>query len=352
MLRKHIGLGRVERFPKGFEKQLRAVAPKSLSLERNYDETVAFFQQIKKLGALVAKYSAPRHHIPRFEIVFGGVEFLSVRSAVIVAAEIDRLRRLTGVTLTYQGRSSISEDVTAILSELGCFHLAEIDHPEESGDKTHSRKTLIKLRSGRSLDDHAFEEFDRALGGIFYKYHSLPELFEGMGEALLNVRHHAYHDQVEVRFPCPGKRWWATACIDYESSELRVFVFDQGVGIPATLPYTGAMERMLSAFKALPSASLNDDATLLKGALEYTRSRTKHPGRGKGFRDIMSTVDAYQGSRLRIASGKAEVTYSGRNAIVTARRNEHVGGTLIEWTLPMHLFDSEQGEPNDDDQYS
>jgi hypothetical protein len=239
------------------------------------------------------------------------------------------------------GKSPRSESISPVGTspEIYKMHTVSRSVPEASGNHTKSRKTLIKMLCGSRLDEGKFSEFDDALRMIFSKYHSLPRLYEGMSEALLNVRHHAYLDEVQLLYPSPGKRWWATACIDNEQDELRIFVYDQGVGIPATLPYTGYSEMLASLLKGAAHGQTGDDATLLKGALEYSRSRTEQAGRGKGFKNIMSAIDTYKTGRLRIVSGRAEVTYSGQGVIVSQRHEQHVGGTLIEWTLPTRLFE-------------
>lgn len=341
LIRKLICSGKLKRYAPGFRNALVISAPKRMSLGENYEETVAFFSKIKRLGQVLATEFRrnKRGKVRPFRISLAEVEHLSVRSAVILSAELDRLRRVIGAKLKYLGRASTSEDVTSILSELGCFSLVSVDHPEASGVHTKSRKTLIKMICGSRLDEDKFTEFDDALGRVFAEYHSLPRLYEGMSEALLNVRHHAYLDEVKLTYPSPGKRWWATACIDSKENELRIFVYDQGVGIPATLPHTGYGEMLSSLVKGAAHGQLGDDATLLKGALEYSRSRTEQAGRGKGFKNIMSAIDTYQTGRLRIVSGRAEVTYSGQGVIVSQRHDQHVGGTLIEWTLPTRLFE-------------
>lgn len=341
MIRKLIRSGKLQRYAPGFRNALVITAPKRMSLDENYEETIAFFNKIKRLGKILASdfRKNRRGRVRPFRISLAEVEHLSVRSAVILSAELDRLRRVIGAKLKYWGNESSSEDVTSILSELGCFSLVSVEHPEASGNHTKSRKTLIKMLCGSRLNEEKFIEFDDALSRIFSEYHSLPRLYEGMSEALLNVRHHAYIDEVRLLYPSPGKRWWATACIDNEQKELRIFVYDQGVGIPATLPYTGYREMISSFFRGVAHGQIEDDATLLKGALEYSRSRTEQAGRGKGFKNIMSAIDTYQTGRLRIVSGKAEVTYSGQGVIVSQRHDQHVGGTLIEWTLPTRLFE-------------
>jgi hypothetical protein len=341
-IRSLIHAGKLKRYAPGFRNTLVVSAPRRMSLTENYEETVAFFNKIKKLGqVLAADFRRNRRgRVRPFWISLAEVEHLSVRSAVILSAELDRLRRVVGAKLKYMGGESTTEDVTSILSELGCFSLVSVDHPESSGNHTKSRKTLIKMLCGSRLDKDKFSEFDDALGKIFAQYRSLPRLYEGMSEALLNVQHHAYLDGVKLVYPSPGKRWWATACVDNEKRELRIFVYDQGVGIPATLPHTGYREVLTDLLTGAAHGKFGDDATLLKRALEYSRSRTEQAGRGKGFKNIMSAIDTYQTGSLRIVSGRAEVTYSGQGVIVSQRHDQHVGGTLIEWTLPTRLFES------------
>jgi hypothetical protein len=340
-IRKKIRSGKLLRYAPEFRNVMQIDAPARMSLDENYDETIEFFNAIKRLGKALS--AEPRRlnggRVRQFHINFARVKHLSVRSAVILTAEVDRLRRLIGVKLDYSGPESTAEDVRSILTELGCFSLVAVEHAETSANHTKSRKTLIKVLSGSRLDEVRFNEFDTALGKIFSDYHTLPKLYEGMSEALLNVRHHAYLDGLRLQYPSPGKRWWATACIDNGQDELRIFVYDQGVGIPATLPYTSYREWLEGLVSSLARGQVIDDATLLKGALEYSRSRTEQAGRGKGFKNIMSAIDTYKTGRLRIVSGRAEVTYSGHGVIVSQRRKRHVGGTLIEWTLPTHLFE-------------
>jgi hypothetical protein len=345
MIRKAICAGTIKRYLPEFRNALLVTAPRRMSLHENYEETVAFFHKIRVLGETLAMDGRRkgRRRTRFFQINLANVEHLSVRSAIVLSAELDRFRRVIGTKLRYSGLESQSEDVSSILSELGCFSLVDVDHPEGSGNHTKSRKTLIKMLSGGRLDDHKFNEFEIALSEVFSQYRSLPKLYEGMSEALLNVRHHAYLSKVATPFTSPGKRWWATACIDNDHDELRIFVYDQGVGIPATLPYTGYKEMILSLFKGATHGQIGDDATLLKGALEYSRSRTKQQGRGKGFKNIMSAIDVYKTGCLRIVSGRAEVTYEGNGVIVTQRHDQHVGGTLIEWTLPTRLFEKSKG---------
>lgn len=341
MIRKLINAGKLQRFSGKFNGNEAITAPKSLSFASNYEETVDFFKNIKNFGKMLAPDKGNQLRRGSFRIDLSHVTDLSVRSAVVFSAEIDRLRRLLGANLSYSGRARVAEDVTSILAELGCFTLIDIEHPDGRVNHSKSRKTLIKLISGRRVDEQKFEEFDVALSNVFREYHTLPSVYEGMGEALLNVRHHAYLEKVPLKYPCPGHRWWATACFDAENQELRIFVYDQGVGIPATLPYSGFIERATSFLKGKAS---HDDATLLKGALEHSRSRTGKAGRGKGFRDIMACIDTYGTGRLRVISGKAEVTYRGHDDIVVSRHRSHIGGTLIEWTLPTNLFRSSHGE--------
>lgn len=281
----------------------------------------------------------------------GQIQHISIRCAVILTAEIDRLRRVSGVQLIYSGKPTGAEDVTAILAELGCFELCDIEVDLGIVNQMTSRQTLIKIISGRSIEEDKFEEFEDALKAVFEGYHTIPAIHEGMGEALVNVRQHAYPDRQELRFLCPGKRWWATACVDKLKDEVRIFVFDQGVGIPATLPLSKFWDQILgvgdSLRRMVGGKSIeysHDDGFMLRCAFEYARSSdhsqssTGEQGRGYGFLDIMSAIDTYNVGLLRVASGRGQVTYAAGRTIEVATFPQHIGGTLIEWTLPMHVF--------------
>ena len=141
-------------------------------------------------------------------------------------------------------------------------------------------------------------------------------------EAMLNVKYHAYPNQGE-------KRWWLTSAI--LDAQLFIALCDRGVGIPETLPTKGWFEQIR---RLLP---MDDDAHMIKAAMEYARSsQSEKSRRGLGTRDIQRLVLEQHSGRLTIVSGKGHYRLSGKSGKETATAlREDVGGTVIQWTIPM-----------------
>lgn len=158
--------------------------------------------------------------------------------------------------------------------------------------------------------------------------------FDALCEAMSNVVHHAYQDEDPNGLPrIPGNRWWMTADFDLDKHVLRIAFLDQGVGIPARLPRSGLGEALSGILSKL---GRNDDAARIDAALQYGRSSTGQPGRGKGFHDMEMFVDFNNDNWMRVLSGHGECVY--RSGRFEPRRHElAVVGTIIEWSLVLSL---------------
>lgn len=111
---------------------------------------------------------------------------------------------------------------------------------------------------------------------------------------------------------------------------LHFFMYDQGVGIPRTLPRSTLWEQ-IRAFRLERS-----DADLIDAAIEVRRSSTAIPGRGRGLDEIVSYIDAEQRGRLRIVSGNGEVCYLPDRTRTRRTLPGRLIGTLIEWQISHH----------------
>lgn len=335
-----ITTGRAKRIPKTRHQTFHVVAPKELSFSRNFEETVNFFKEIKEVALLIAQRReiSPRYVAP-FSIALGPLEVLSVRCAVVFAAEMDRLRRIAGARLEFPEHLDAVPEALTMLKQIGCFVLLDIPNALNGHTIQGGPRILIPIISGRKCEDRKFEEFETSVKRICSGYRTLSVVHEGMAEAMLNVVHHAYLDTIPFKYPPAGKRWWATACHNIEDGEIKILVYDQGHGIPVTLPHSGFKELMTATLDKATLGILNDDATLLEGALQYARSRTNDTGRGKGFRNIMKSIKELSDGRLRILSARAEVTISQADGTISSSFKHHIGGTLIEWTFPVSDFE-------------
>lgn len=242
-----------------------------------------------------------------------------------------------------QGNVKDDREPITLLRQLGVFRLLgtrhddDVIHPLKTA---HGHRTAIPLMSGLNCDEQRFFDFENAVRSIFGDFKTTGVMHSSMAEAMLNATNHAYLSKFPLRYPCSGKRWWAAAVLNTEGSELKVLVFDQGHGIAKTLPTSGLIEnievvagKILGRFiKYIDTA----EEVLVKAALESARTRTDDKTRGKGFKDIQAPVLEVKGARLRITSGRAEVTLSNGGDTISLPLTHHIGGTLIEWVFPTH----------------
>ena len=156
------------------------------------------------------------------------------------------------------------------------------------------------------------------------------ELFGGLSEAITNVSHHAYHKDATF------KQWWLSASYDQTTQRLCVTFYDQGMGIPVTLPKSKWAALITDLF------ALNKDSQRIEAAMIVGRSSTDLPERGKGLADLLEFAKAYDSSTLAIFSLHGKYTVNARKngpeAILTSEKYDFersIGGTLIEWSVQL-----------------
>lgn len=352
-VRKDILRGRLQRLPEAFRGVISFDCPKVLSIDRNFDETVEFFLQLKQLSKHIMKRREYRKTTPvHYSIGLDGLEEISVRCAIIFAAEIDRLRRIAGDELFYQGKVEDDSEPISLLRQLGVFRLIG-DHRgshsiTEANCAVHGHRTAIPLMSGLNCDEEKFLGFERSVRKIFSEFQTTDFVHSSMAEAMLNATNHAYISKYSLEYPSCGKRWWAAAVMDADRSELKVIIYDQGHGIAKTLPTSGLVESIeLSIGNILGKLTKMLDTPeeiMVKAALESARTRTGDEKRGKGFKDIQAPVNEVSGSKLRITSGQAQVTLADGCDTVSLPLEHHIGGTLIEWVFPIQSFQDNLAE--------
>lgn len=151
----------------------------------------------------------------------------------------------------------------------------------------------------------------------------------GIGEAMLNVSHHAYETVGDIDFTeqvsaMGGRRWWQCAWFNKDEDEAVFIICDLGLGIAKS--YTS-----LQRYGEAP-----DETSSVKEALSCGRSRFVGSGRGNGSEDIKRPVGegCTQKETLLVLSGNSQYYYTSANAEpMCYRLNEHIPGTLVEWTL-------------------
>ena len=211
-----------------------------------------------------------------------------------------------------------------------------------------SRKvTDWRYASGAQADGGAVSKF---LDGLLAAAeHRMPErLYDVLGEALTNVRHHAYPK--DQRWPAELCRWWLFGSHvppnGDQPAELFIAAYDMGVGIPHTMKrrlktgeivlniVDGARRIMASATGPLL------DAKLLEHAVERTRSSTGDKFRGLGLPEMRTFASSTPHGNLHIVSGHSWYTYPGKHPDghpggVAHPTPSPFPGTLILWRIPL-----------------
>jgi hypothetical protein len=148
----------------------------------------------------------------------------------------------------------------------------------------------------------------------------LQMLGSAIGEAMLNVKHHAYAHNPEVFTGNLASRWWQYARFDAEQGDFTFLIYDLGLGI-------------LKSYKSsvdTPKA----DKHLLEEALSfgYSRFSATHPNRGCGSEDLKHPINC--GETLLICCDDLRYIYKGDPDTAKIERTVfELHGSLVEWTL-------------------
>lgn len=271
---------------------------------------------------------------------FEPIEHISVAGALVLAAEIDRWRRIKRTNLRLRNTDRWNSGVKRILCDLGFFGLLDVnisfEVPEE-GRNNHI--TVIPFISSSSVQGELFGEIRNYMHKIAEVFSQDPSIYGALTEAAYNSVLHAYPKGRKFEYPIAGKRWWATCSYNPKDDAVRFLVYDPGVGIPETLPRWKHWEKVREKIQAVPlvgpaiSQALNDHSRTIEAAIDVSRT-SMSGGHGKGLKDVVTPVDLIRGAKVRLLSANGSVLYSDGRCI--ERRDEmlHIGGTLIEWTIP------------------
>lgn len=157
-------------------------------------------------------------------------------------------------------------------------------------------------------------------------------LISGIGEAMLNVIHHAYKkagseteiDPVKLDIvESVGERWWQCAWYDESENSWTFIICDIGLGVAQTY-----LREMSIVGSQLPME------TALQEALTGGNSRFIGSGRGNGSEDIKRPVDARAKEELLIYSSGYKYQYNSntpQGQVLPIGLFFH--GTLVQWTL-------------------
>jgi hypothetical protein len=309
--------------------------PKEFNLSNGLNDSLGCIQKIKDIG----------HNPVRLTVIqldFSETKSATAAAMLVLNAEIDRILALypKQVRIVAHRMGDWAAEIVMRLEQLRFFDLIGIRLGVEWPDEWHRKEvSILPMIACNRFSPERVQRIRMRLEQVAQVFEQGPQLYEAMIEATGNAVEHAYPADGAFRFrPLDGKPWWATGVFSPADGEVRVVVFDQGVGIPATLQRWQLAERLraILGLSSLASALVKDHARMIAAALEVSRSsKGSAMGRGQGLTDVLSPVDEHGRGRVRILSGAGGILYTPDGRVQLLSLPSHIGGTLIEWSLPV-----------------
>ena len=295
--------------------------PPDFSLRSNFDGVVEVLDKIRN--------QSQRQRNEHCYIDFRDIQNLSPAAALVLAAELDRWNKLPW----RQGRlkpvdvADWDPQVRRLLAGMGFFELMQANNPPLPSEDESIR--YVKFRTGKKADGEAIdrlraEDLDPVVGEIPGKHH----LYAAVTEAMTNVVHHAYKTNQASK--AGQANWWLSASHDSEKHEVAIIIYDQGDGIPKTLPRKFG--------ENISNILRSDHAKMIEAAHELSRSASGEQHRGYGLRrDVRGYLEKLDcRGHYRVVSLQGEYIYEKRLDGVRSTKKTHrrsLSGTLIEWRL-------------------
>ena len=259
------------------------------------------------------------------------IQVLAPDAALVFAAELDRWRHVKGIQLRPWKQKKWNQQIRRLLSEMGLFELLQLKGKPRVIDRGAIR--FIQFISGNKSDGQLAAKLILKIKEVFPRSDPgyTDQLYDGLSEAMTNVIQHAYPQDGYFPYEIINNQFWLSGSFDYKINRATVMVYDQGVGIPATLPQWGKYAKVIDLLNLLKKDKR--DANLIEAALEVGTSRMKEEHRGTGLPELIQFSEKVKGE-LRIISGSGEVVHKA--SIKKKSTKTHVQplfGTFIEWTF-------------------
>jgi hypothetical protein len=341
--------------------------PVRLCFDQNPDQTTAFFARIRALVPLLRGGKSSFVHrkspesVPKIHgyIDFAKLHSISLSSAVVLAADYDRLAQLSGEVPPTINLSTWNSEVLTTLFQLGFFET--LGHIPNLNEKLVQDGPKLTMKIVTAEDAGKLDEIDSSLQDLakFLSGDELalaPELDDAVvtlltsiSEAITNVTQHAYPQDHEYEFEHVEKLW-VSATADRRNDTLTVVVYDQGATIPVTYPRLSRTSKVLRFLRlALAKGKEFDyssDGTYIRAAMRFGGSRTDKVYRGKGFPQMNSLVGSVGGGRLSIRSRNGWCSTGTGWRMRSGYVSSSLGGTLVELTVNVSSYLN--GNRNDD----
>lgn len=306
--------------------------PEIMNFYGDYDTTILYISAIRRL-AETNRLSSRAYKLAA--VNFDNLKTISTSSALVLTAELskwdDSIRQRLRPNV-----DNWDKEILKQFTDLGFFDLFQSSPPDTSHSNGESTIKLVRYIKGRCGDSKKTRILNEKLTAIVdEKINKWTFLRGGLDEAITNVSHHAY--PTNKGFLDEDKNWYLTGSYNDSIKEIKIVFYDQGIGIPKSLPTSEIWEKALNFLTKIkvPAADRKKDEVLLKAAVELDRTSTEETDRGKGLQDLMEFIRQRGNGYLSIISSKGlyKLTISkGKETIKTEHFENGVCGTLIIWS--------------------
>lgn len=311
-------------------RKLVILLPASMNFSSNFDETSIVLEAIRRFTRTSLT--------PKTSITLGRVDFTNLRkistsAALVLTAELSRWEDFNDRKLVSR-LEEWDDRIAKQLSQLGFFDLFEMAvSPEVEAPYIPSR-SLVRYIKAKCDDPDAFLDLESEIQGMIGDaVQKWMFLHLGITEAITNVSHHAYPDLLKTKDR--DKNWYLTGSYDSQSQRLKIVFYDQGVGIPGSLPASKIKEQVASFVANQGLATGRKDAMLIEAAMEISRTRTGNKDQGKGLNDLVEFAKQRGNGYLSILSSYGLYKVTVDNGKVSGFRyafDNRIMGTLIIWS--------------------
>jgi hypothetical protein len=323
--------------------------PRVLCFDENGPETITTLAQIRRRlntptkGSLASrrtsKHGRARPHWSGHYRRFDTIEVMSPAAALVLAAEYERMKHLTGVAARVIDAEQWKPEVIDTMWDIGFFEIVGIPQALEKPD-LQADFAILPMRSGDTADGPAVSDLLSNLKALYpgdpgAAEEKMLHLYGAMVEGIVNVVRHAYPKGATYPYR-PINRWWMTGAVDRADRWTTAVIYDQGVTIPVSLPnwqyYSGVTRRIKAALGLVPSPDDHkSDGEAIAAAVEESVSSTGEPHRGHGLAQMRDFVAQCSEGYLRIMSRYGEVVFRENGKREIKNHDVSIGGTLIEW---------------------
>lgn len=313
------------------KKSITLHLPEVMNFSTEYETTTTYITAIRLLTEQKTK---TKRKYRLAHVNFDNLKKISSSAALVLTAELSKWDDLIRNNLTPR-LDNWDKSILKNFIDLGFFNLFKkapsFPAPQEGDIKL---VQYIKGSCGDSKKTRVLKsEIQRIVGETISKW---TFLHSGLTEAITNVSHHAYPDN--STYKNNEKNWYLTGSYNKQSHQLKITFYDQGIGIPKSLPTSEIWEKVLNLLTSLNVGKGKLDAELLSAAMKIDRTSTGDTDRGKGLQDLLEFIKQRQEGYLTVISRRGLYRLLIKDGAEQTKKhsfNNPLKGTLIIWNVSL-----------------